>query len=165
MAALQEDCKCQPPTSLVDNDKLECVTDSGSLVRYSGQISYWSSVTYSVKQLAEFIESWRASIQVEGKDGGFTFNKLDFKFTFNITSSQVDYGGSGDGAGVEVVEFGSADITTIDLGGPDEDVEEAEKDAVKVSELEGESGEPRSRVVGLVSVILCTALAIAACFV
>lgn len=160
ITALGVDCKCQPSESIFDNDKekVECAGDP--IVRYTGLITDWSSSKYSVQELAKFIDSWRAVIEID--------NVL-FKWVFNVTNSHssIEEFGSGDGlpdgtGGPGVVdEFGSGDIVTIEDsipgGGEDEDV-------ANVGGLGGLSGELRVQMVGCIAA-LCTALAVLLSFV
>lgn len=149
ITALGEDCKCQPSESIIDNDKekVECAGDP--IVRYTGVITDWISSKYTVQELAKFIDSWTAVIEI---DNGL------FKIVFNVTNSysSIEEFGSGDGlpdgtGGPGVGdEFGSGDIATIEESIPgDEDI----------ANVGGLSGELRVQMVGCIAA-LCMALAV-----
>ena len=135
-----------------------------SIVRYSGEIPEWTSKTYSVEQLIEFINSWRVQIEVDGGEINFAGGS-NVKFIFNITNSQsnIEDFGSGDGMDIEVVDhgFGSGDIVTIDISIPGE---EDNRNTAKVGGLDDTSGELRVRAMGSV-LTLFTAFAILLSFV
>ena len=149
ITALGVDCKCQPSESIFDSDKekVECAGDP--IVRYTGLITDWSSSTYSVQELAKFIDSWKAVIEI---DNGL------FKWVFNVTNSHssIEEFGSGDGlpdgtGGPGVGDdFGSGDIATI------EDSIAGDEDIANVGGL---SGELRVQMVGCIAA-LCMALAV-----
>ena len=123
------------------------------IVRYTGQISDWTSSKYTIKQLSNFIDSWRALIKVD--------RNTIVKVTFNVTNSHssIEDFGSGDGmlstGGTD--DVGSGEMVTFVM--PGDEKEEENKETGKISGLDGESGEPRVQVIGHITA-LCTALAI-----
>lgn len=122
------------------------------IVRYTGQISDWSSPKYTVEQLSKFINSWRAVIEVD-------FNEI-VKFSFNITNSHtiVEELGSGDGG--PDPEDGSGEIVTIEdsISGDGDGKDEEDKDLANVGGLV--SGELRLQVVGYFTALCIAALAL-----
>lgn len=128
------------------------------IVRYTGQISDWTSSNYTIEQLSKFINSWRALIEVDA-------NAI-VKLTFDVTNSHssIEDFGSGDGmlsTGRADDGFGSGMVTFVM---PEDEKEEENKETGKISGLDGESGEPRVQVIGHITA-LCTALAILFSFV
>jgi hypothetical protein len=161
IAALGEDCKCKPSESIIDTDKIECMTDP--IVRYTGQISDWSSPKYTVEQLSKFINSWRAVIEVD-------LNEI-VKLSLNVTNSHsiVEELGSGDGGpgpgGVtDHDDWGSGIVTIEDSipgDGDDGGKDEEDKDLANVGGLDGGvSGELRLQVVGYFTAVCIAALAL-----
>lgn len=133
------------------------------IVRYSGQISEWTSPKYTTQQLAKFIETWRAVIEVDASEL--------VKFIFNVTASHtiIEEFGSGDGMGGTAVvndndQFGSGDITTIEDSIPGGEDEEQSKGVANIGELDGISGGLRVQTIGYITAI-CTALAAMLSFV
>lgn len=115
---LSEECKCiQTSDTIISQEKLECQT-SKTNVHYSGEILRWTSSVYPIHQLAQFIDSWRPFIIIEGADVNFD-TVPNFQFTFNVTNSQTimvsEDIGSGWGANIDNIteELGSGDEMVV----------------------------------------------------
>ena len=158
ITALGEDCKCQPSEAIIDKDreKVECMADP--IVRYTGQISDWNSLNYTIEQLSKFINSWRPLIEVDASE------LVKITFTVTDSHSSIEDFGSGDGmlsTGGVNDGFGSGEMVTFVMPGDEE--EEENRGTANIGGL-GVSGEPRLQVIRYVTA-LSTAFAILLSFV
>ena len=175
LSDIRTDCQCHHPSdseSITSNEKIEC--DQGTSVEYSGEIPNWTSTTYSVHRLQQFLTSWCAVITISGSDLKFGFPEVGF--IFNVTQTQVTpitkAFGSGEVTNSVISEddmgsgmSGTSDIDILVTGTVESDVEvEKTPDNVLVPKDNLRAGQIRPRAFVFI-VTLYTALAILLSFV
>lgn len=166
LADLQEECKCLGNlNNVISKDKLEC--DTLPVIKYSGEIPNWSSTTYNVQKLAQFLSSWSTVVQVDGSVFGIP--QMDFKFLFNVTDAQsiivseIDGIDEADGSGDEPGSGEEGEMTTIETKVEENKTDDIREVVIPVG-LDGTSRGERIRFVGAV-VTLSVALASVLSFV
>lgn len=161
---LEIECKClQDINDTITKEKIEC--EESNLIKYSAEIPDWSSTTYDVQKLSDFLNSWRGVVVVNGEDVGFAFENV--KFMYNVTGTQViivteESSGDGPTVNIDDIDLGSGDGDTGTIQSiVDENKTGGVNEGVIPIGLDGTSGGERVRVVGammVLSVALATVL-------